>query len=1762
MKRRILSILLLAALVIGLLPQGTLSVNAYSDTDIAYPVKGGNLYFDKASGTITDCDNSVTGADIPAQIDGVAVTGIGSNAFKDCGKLISVTLPKSVTSIGDNAFSGCTYLSSTCDGVQGVIIPANVTSIDSLAFFGCECLQSVYFEGDAPEIGENVFTIKDPDSLWVDDIYVEYINIPGLTLYYIDGCTGWSFETWNGYHTMLWSGDPMNPEYPPLEPTEPTEPSESEGFTAYPVEGGNLYFYSADGTIVDCDETVTYADVPAEIDGIAVTGIGSSAFEYCISLTGVTIPESVTSIDSYAFEGCESLQSACFLGDAPALGTDVFCMKEFVFDSGFGVDTETIVIPGLTLYYIDGKADWTTPTWNGYPTATWDGVNVPEPADEIAYPVEGGNLYFRKSTGEIFDCDTTVTNADIPEKIVGVAVTSIGNSAFYYCTDLTSVTIPSSVTSIGDSAFDSCSSLISIYIPDSVTSIGDWAFWGCSSLTTVTIPNSVTSIGRYAFSSCRSLMTITIPDGITQIADSVFSDCSSLMSIEIPDSVTRIGAGAFKNCSSLTSVTIPEGVTSIFDYTFEGCSSLTTVTIPSKVMNIGKRAFFLSGLTSVTLPKWVESVGNKAFSNCDGLTEINVAEGNSVYSSENGVMFNKAKTTLLAYPAGKTEAEYCIPDTVTSIGDSAFFGCNNMKSITLSDRIVKVDSSAFGECDGLLDITVCNLECEIAVGNTLGLPDLAYVHGYAGSTAESFANDYGYYFVDIENPVPQQMSGNCGDAVTWQYDRESRTLTISGSGAMDDYSEYQNEQSVIPPWCHVKMTSNGVKWVKRKFYIQSLVVEPGVTYLGSYAFSNCMYLENVTISETVTCIGEAAFLGCNGLPAVTIPFGVTEIGKDAFAACWILSEVMLSDSVTSIGNGAFQDCVNLTEVTLSTGLTSIGANAFDDDINLKNITIPASVTSIGDHAFFQCTHLKAVYFMGDAPKLGWDVFKEYSSPVDANIRGLTLYYQEGRTGWTSPTWNDYPTAIWEHPHSYADAVTAPTCTEKGYTTHTCECGDSYTDTYVDAIGHDFGAWTQTKAPTCTEKGEEKRTCSRCDAFETREIAAHGHTEVVDAAVPATCTEAGKTEGKHCSVCGTVLIAQETVEALGHDYGDWTQMKAPTCTEKGEEKRVCSRCDAFETRELDVTDHTEVIDPAVAATCAEVGKTEGKHCSVCGTVLVAQETIDALGHDYGAWTQTKAPTCTEKGEEKRTCSRCDAFEVREIAAHGHTEVIDPAVPATCTEAGKTEGKHCSVCGTVLVAQETVPALGHSYKDGVCTVCGAKDPDAQPAAPVEFSDVSEKAWYYEAVEYAVENGLMNGVGGGKFDPEGTMTRAMLVTVLWRYEGEPAEGENSFTDVPNGTWYTEAVAWAAANGIVGGVGNGKFDPNGIITREQMATILFRYAQKRGFDTSKRGDLSVFPDSGKVSSWAKDAMRWAVAEQIINGSDGYLLPQGNATRAQVAALLMRFINKIETAAKPVEPPVDPKHVVTAGTRKLYIGMSLEDLSEYAGAPEETLPTTAGYTWYVYGTKDYTDYVMAGVYENKVVAICASGADFSYRGCTANGSVAEAEEGDTYHITMLVDKNDNSTVYGILLTDDQFRVQYAATKEALAGESRVAFHMANAFRVLHGVGILTWCDKAATAARLHSEDMATQNYVSHTSADGRLFYMRLRENGVLYNTCAENLCAGYYSGVGAHNAWVNSALHRANLLNASMDRCGVGFAYELNSDYRYYAVSDYYQAR
>ena len=285
--------------------------------------------------------------------------------------------------------------------------------------------------------------------------------------------------------------------------------------------------------------------------------------------------------------------------------------------------------------------------------------------------------------------------------------------------------------------------------------------------------------------------------------------------------------------------------------------------------------------------------------------------------------------------------------------------------------------------------------------------------------------------------------------------------------------------------------------------------------------------------------------------------------------------------------------------------------------------------------------------------------------------------------------------------AHTDLETIPgknaTCTLPGLTEgKKCKkCGEIVTaQTEVPALGHD-DINHEAKAPTCTEIGWAAYvTCSRCDYTTYAEKPATGHTEVTDASVASTCTTTGKTEGKHCLVCNTVLVAQTEVPALGHDEINH-EAKAPTCTEIGWAAYVtCSRCDYTTYLEKAAVGHTEVTDAGVEPTCTATGKTEGKHCSVCNTVLVAQEDIEALGHDEINH-EAEAPTCTEIGWDAYvTCSRCDYTTYAEKPAIGHTEVTDARVEATCTSMGKTEGKHCSVCNKVLIAVEDIQMLPHT------------------------------------------------------------------------------------------------------------------------------------------------------------------------------------------------------------------------------------------------------------------------------------------------------------------------------------------------------------------------------------------------------------------------------------------------------------------------------------
>ena len=297
----------------------------------------------------------------------------------------------------------------------------------------------------------------------------------------------------------------------------------------------------------------------------------------------------------------------------------------------------------------------------------------------------------------------------IPEKVVYNSkyyfVTSIGNSAFSGCSGLTYVSIPSNVTSIGNSAFSGCSGLTYVTLPSSLKTIGNSAFSGCSGLTYVTIPSSVTSIGNSAFYDCRKLSSVTIPNSVTSIGSSAFQNCKGLTSVTIPNSVTSIGSSAFQNCSGLTSVTIPNNVTSIGTSVFKGCSGLTSVTIRKGVTSIGGSAFEdCSGLTTVIIPNSVESIGTSVFKGCSGLTSLKVESGGKYDSRNNcNAIIETSSNTLIAGLKNTT-----IPNSVTSIGTSAFDGCGGLTSVTIPNSVTSIGERAFAGCSGLTSVTIPN----------------------------------------------------------------------------------------------------------------------------------------------------------------------------------------------------------------------------------------------------------------------------------------------------------------------------------------------------------------------------------------------------------------------------------------------------------------------------------------------------------------------------------------------------------------------------------------------------------------------------------------------------------------------------------------------------------------------------------------------------------------------------------------------------------------------------------------------------------------------------------------------------------------------------------------------------------------------------------------------------------------------------------------------------------------------------------------------
>ena len=289
--------------------------------------------------------------------------------------------------------------------------------------------------------------------------------------------------------------------------------------------------------------------------------------------------------------------------------------------------------------------------------------------------------------------NSSVTELTIPDNVENEGttylVTAIGDKAFL-SSGLVSVTLPNSLKTIGNSAFSGCSSLTSATIPNSVGRIGDKAFYGCAALTSINIPNSVTSIGEQAFAE-SGLTSVAIPNSVKYIAGTTFGNCIYLSSATIPNSVTSIGKDAFRNCTSLTSISIPNSVTSIIGYAFYGCSSLTSVTIPNSV----------------------ESIEGNAFGRCTNLDDVYI---NIVDFASNNICYNIAENIHYLYEGQEITESFTIPDSVTGIGNGAFYGCTTLTSITIPNSVTRIGEEAFYECFGLTSVT-SEIEVPFAFGS-------------------------------------------------------------------------------------------------------------------------------------------------------------------------------------------------------------------------------------------------------------------------------------------------------------------------------------------------------------------------------------------------------------------------------------------------------------------------------------------------------------------------------------------------------------------------------------------------------------------------------------------------------------------------------------------------------------------------------------------------------------------------------------------------------------------------------------------------------------------------------------------------------------------------------------------------------------------------------------------------------------------------------------------------------------------------------------
>ena len=669
-----------------------------------------------------------------------------------------------------------------------------------------------------------------------------------------------------------------------------------------------------------------------------------------------------------------------------------------------------------------------------------------------------------------------------------------------------------------------------------------------------------------------------------------------------------------------------------------------------------------------------------------------------------------------------------------------------------------------------------------------------------------------------------------------------KTLTISGTGAMPDF-DFPNGN--LAPWWNYEalgmLTSFGN--FKLEGELKKVVIKDGVTNVSDYALFFLPAATQVTLPDSVTSIGRYGIAMCSKLTGLSIPKGVTGIGDFGLAGNG-LTAVTLPDGLQSLGRGAFDSCASLTNTTLPAAITAVPGKCFADCTKLLNVKYAGTVTAIGDLAFESCKALTAAPIPETVTEIGASAFTGCTALTDVTIpAGVSTIPEDCFRGCTALADMKLPGTVTHVGYNAFTGCTAlkdvrcygaaPAVEPGNSEAHSFEPA-TVTIHYNPAMNWTLDADGKWQGYTVSDKG----ACTHTD---------YGTTERT---VPATCGKAGRVD-TICDNCGEVVSTRELPPTGAHVWGNGVVTTAPTETTPGVRTFTCSGCDQTRT-----------------------------------------ETIPATGaHDY-QFTKTVAPTCTDGGYDLYTCSGCGATERRNLTdAAGHKWDGGTVTTAPTETTPGVRIFTCTVCGQTRT--EAIPATGAS----TCT--------GGPSCPsYGLHDVAGPGyWAHEGIDYCVRNRLMSGVGAGTFSPDTACTRAQIVKILYNRSGNQTDYSYyylPFTDVAPGAWYYNAVAWAYYNDVTSGTSATMFTPNAAITRQQLVTFLYRYTVKYAPEfTGNAAPISAFPDAGSVANWAYAAMSWAVGNGLIQGNAhdnglDYLDPNGSATRAQTATIIMRYCQLI----------------------------------------------------------------------------------------------------------------------------------------------------------------------------------------------------------------------------------------------------------------------------